>query len=104
MVHGPEEVQQGSQPNNLGVESGAGSCDEEKETRALPAPGWCPPDLTKTQCHHMQKLKVQEMREQRQEVERDRWFNQERPMTILAKKWKEEHIEKEEQGDCSDGS
>jgi hypothetical protein len=46
-------------------------------------------------------LRAREIKEQKQEAERDKWFNQERPMTVSAKTWKEKRIEKEEQSDDS---
>jgi hypothetical protein len=75
------------------------------EPRTKPGPRWCPPGLTKTQCHRVQKLRASEIREKEKEAARDQWFNQERPMTMPAKTWKEKWIEKEERdGESSDES
>jgi hypothetical protein len=46
----------------------------------------------------VQKLRVQEIKEQWHEVERGQWFNQVRPMTASVKTWKEKRIEREERG------
>jgi hypothetical protein len=50
---------------------------------------------------HVQKLRAHEIKEQRRDGERDMWFNQERPMIVSAKTWKEKWIEKEEKSDDS---
>jgi hypothetical protein len=42
----------------------------------------------------VQKLRAKEIQEKAWEVERGRWFNQERTMKDLVKMWKEKRIEK----------
>jgi hypothetical protein len=95
------EVQQGSYRNI--TEAGTSKVPDHimKGAGRLPAPCWCLPGLTKTQCRRVQKLRAQEIKEGQQEAERDRWFNQERLMAISVKSWKEKRIEKEERGSVS---
>jgi hypothetical protein len=57
-------------------------------------PHWCQPGLTCTQRQPVQKLRAKEIQEKAWEVERGRWFNQERPVKDLVKMWKEKRIEK----------
>jgi hypothetical protein len=78
---------------------GSGSVVEG--SKAPLTPQWCAPDLTKMQCRRVQKLRAQEMKEQKQEAERGLLFNQERPMTV-SQKLERKHIEKEEKSDDSD--
>ena len=47
-----------------------------------PAPRWCPPGLSCTQKRCVQRLRTMEMTEKMKEEERDRWFNEDRPMVI----------------------
>jgi hypothetical protein len=47
----------------------------------------------------VQKLRAQEMKEE--ERDRDRWFNQERPMQGTKRMWKQERIKREEDGSDS---
>jgi hypothetical protein len=65
-------------------------------SRTAPASCWCPPCLTKTQRRRVQKLRAKELEEKKGEVERDRWFNQERPMVEATKTWREKRIAREE--------
>jgi hypothetical protein len=44
----------------------------------------------------VQKLRAKELEEKKGEVERDRWFNQERPMVEATKTWREKRIAREE--------
>jgi hypothetical protein len=50
----------------------------------------------------VQKLRAQEMKEQVQEAVRNKWFNQDRPMPVLMKTWKENWIENEERSSDSE--
>jgi hypothetical protein len=43
----------------------------------------------------IQKLRAREIEERRRVVERDLWFNKDRPMIMSKKTWKEKRIEKE---------
>jgi hypothetical protein len=70
--------------------------------RTKPEPRWGPPGVTKMQHRRVQKLRAKEIKEGESEVARDQWFNQECPMTKLAKTWKEKWIEKEEKDGESD--
>jgi hypothetical protein len=48
-------------------------------------------------------LRAKDFQEKAWEAERDRWFNEERPMKELTKTWTEKRIEKEEKGEDSGG-
>jgi hypothetical protein len=43
---------------------------------------WCPPGLSCTQKRCVQRLRTMEMTEKMKEEERDKWFNEDRPMVI----------------------
>jgi hypothetical protein len=49
----------------------------------------------------VRKLQARELEEKRREEQRDRWFNQEQPMEVTRKTWKQKRIEREEQDDGS---
>uniref|UniRef100_A0A804RKJ7 Uncharacterized protein n=1 Tax=Zea mays TaxID=4577 RepID=A0A804RKJ7_MAIZE len=70
-----------------------------------PAPRWCPPGLSRTQKRRVQRLRTMEMTEKMKEEERDRWFNEDRPMVIPKKTWREKRLAREEKDDdTSSGS
>jgi hypothetical protein len=70
-----------------------------------PAPRWCPPRLSRTQKCRVQRLRTMEMTEKMKEEERDRWFNEDRPMVIPKKTWREKRLAWEEKDDdTSSGS
>lgn len=56
---------------------------------------WCPAGLSKTQRRRLQKIRRRELEEKRAEEERDRWFNQARPMIPQKKTWKEKRLARE---------
>jgi hypothetical protein len=64
-----------------------------------PAPRWCPPGLSRTQKRRVQRLRTMEMTEKMEEEERDRWFNEDRPMVIPKKTWREKRLAREEKDD-----
>ena len=66
-----------------------------------PTPRWCPPRLSRTQKRHVQRLRTIEMTEKMKEEERDRWFNEDRPMVIPKKMWREKRLAREEKDDDS---
>lgn len=66
-----------------------------------PAPRWCPPGLSRTQKRRVQRLRTMEMTEKMKEEERDRWFNEDRPMVIPKKTWREKRLAREEKDDNS---
>ena len=51
-------------------------------------PKWCPPGLTKTQKRKLQRLRSQEMAEQEAEKQRDKLFNDTRPMVPAKQVWR----------------
>ena len=51
-------------------------------------PKWCPPGLTKTQKRKLQRLRSQEMAEQEAEKQRDKLFNDTRPMVPTKQVWR----------------
>jgi hypothetical protein len=51
-------------------------------------PRWCPPGLTRTQRRKLQRLRFQEKREKELEKQRDKAFNQYRPMVPQGKEWR----------------
>jgi hypothetical protein len=57
--------------------SGKGDASQVKKA---PEPRWCLAGLTKTQRRHLQKLRKEEMEEEKREKDRDEWFNRVRPM------------------------
>jgi hypothetical protein len=64
-----------------------------------PAPRWCPPGLSRTQKRRVQRLRTMEMTEKMEEEERDRRFNEDRPMVIPKKTWREKRLAREEKDD-----
>jgi hypothetical protein len=78
-----------------------GLADGNMAPGTKPAPRWCPAELTKMQHRRVYKLPARELEEKRREEERDRWFNQERPMVYTRKTSKQKRIEREEQSDES---
>jgi hypothetical protein len=77
-------------------ESQGGQGDKTTLPSTVPAPRWCPPVLSKTQCWWVQKLRAREIEKRRREAEHDIWFNKEHPMITSKKTWKEKRIEKED--------
>lgn len=61
-----------------------------------PLEQWCPTGLNRTKKRRLQKFRTQEIREKQAEEERDRWFNQLRPMIASEKTWREKRLAKEE--------
>lgn len=57
-----------------------------------PEISWCPPQLSKAQKRRIQRLRTQEKLARQAEEERDRWFNQARPMSVPKKTRKEKRI------------
>jgi hypothetical protein len=57
--------------------------------------------ILETNSSHFQ-MAVSQINERRREAERDAWLNQERPMTVSKKTWKEKCIEKDEKGSSLD--
>jgi hypothetical protein len=68
-----------------------------------PAPQWCPYGLNRTQKRRIQRLRAMEIAEKKKEEERDRWFNQARPVVSPKKTWREKRLAREE-GQGGDGS
>ena len=58
------------------------TCHEQKPM----LPKWCPDGLTRSQKRRLQRLRADEQEETKREQERDRVFNELRPMTIPPKK------------------
>jgi hypothetical protein len=57
-----------------------------------------------TQRRRLQKMRQREIEEKRREEERDRWFNQARPMLGVKKTWKEKMLAREEYDEDNDSS
>jgi hypothetical protein len=72
--------------------------------KRMPEPRWCPSGITKIQRHRLQKLRQCELVEKQEEVERDRWFNQLRPMTRPRQTWREKRLAREENSTDSNDS
>ena len=56
-------------------------------------PKWCPPGLTKTQKRKLQRLRSQEMAEQEAEKQRDKLFNDTRPMVPTKQVWRPKQVQ-----------
>jgi hypothetical protein len=71
-------------------------CKEEKTDKVVDSmylqPRWCPPGLTCTRKHKLQRLRLGEM----QEKDRERWwvelFNKIKPMTLPKQEWKRKEV------------
>jgi hypothetical protein len=93
-------VAQSEYRNKSGIRQ-SGPVEKTTAPGTVSEPRWCPPGLTRTQRRQVQKLRAKEIQEKAQEEERNRWFNQERPMKRSGKTWKEKRIEREEKGEGS---
>jgi|UniRef100_A0A804U6P0 hypothetical protein len=112
-----EQVDAGEENMLIGVAQNVGSAGRASASSVLdvggkrnhgsvvpgtkPAPRWCPPGLSRTQKHRVQRLRTMEMIEKIKEEERDRWFNPDRPMVIPKKTWREKRLAREEESDYS---
>jgi hypothetical protein len=94
-----QKHEQGSRPRGDTAKAPA-----ERQSRRIPQPRWCPVGLTKTQWRRLQKMRKNELEQEKAKKARDNCFNQARPIVEMKKTSREKRRAREEHSNSEDNS
>jgi hypothetical protein len=93
---------------DIAMEDAAPDRGEEKTDKVVGSkylqPRWCPPGLTQTQKHKLQRLRLAEMRENEREKRRGELFNKIKVVTLPRQEWRKKKAPRSSTVELATGS